>query len=155
MEAKTYGENYQTHLLEQYKLFVEMADRVSARRALANRYYIALTSALVAFLALVGSGKLPELNLNAPGIYRLVALVGILLNAVWFFNIESFRQLNSGKFKVIHKLEQQLPFACYDEEWTELGRGEDTKRYRQLTRIEKFVPALFTIPYLLLLLFWR
>ncbi|MBI5522878.1 MAG: hypothetical protein HY910_09630 [Desulfarculus sp.] len=153
MKPEDYGDNYKAHLLEQYKLFVEMADRVSARRAQANRYYIALTSALLAFMALVGSGKLPELH--SPWIYRLVALVGMLLNAVWLLNIESFRQLNSGKFKVIHKLEQQLPFACYDEEWTELGRGDDTKRYRQLTRVEKFVPVLFTVPYLLLLFFWR
>ena len=37
-----YGDKFQDHLIEQYKLYVEMADRVSARRAQTNRFYISL-----------------------------------------------------------------------------------------------------------------
>ncbi len=36
MEKERYGEHYQSHLLEQYKLYVEMADRISARRGQIN-----------------------------------------------------------------------------------------------------------------------
>ena len=36
MDREEYGTNYQAHLLEEYKLYVEMADRVSQRRAVAN-----------------------------------------------------------------------------------------------------------------------
>ena len=32
-------EKYRTAILEQYKIYVEMADRVSARRALANTFF--------------------------------------------------------------------------------------------------------------------
>jgi hypothetical protein len=32
--------NYQSTVLEQYKLYVEMADRVSARRGLANSFFL-------------------------------------------------------------------------------------------------------------------
>ncbi len=38
-------ERYQAVLLEQYKLYVEMADRVSARRALANTFFLTLNTA--------------------------------------------------------------------------------------------------------------
>jgi len=30
-----YGANYESHYIEQYKLYVEMADRISSRRQLA------------------------------------------------------------------------------------------------------------------------
>jgi hypothetical protein len=40
-------------LLELYKLCVEMADRVSARRATANAFFLTLNSALLAGLGLV------------------------------------------------------------------------------------------------------
>ena len=37
----TYPENekWHSHLLDQYKLYVEMADRISQRRATANTYF--------------------------------------------------------------------------------------------------------------------
>lgn len=46
-------EKYQNAVLEQYKLYVEMADRVSGRRALANTFFITLNSGL---LVLLGAG---------------------------------------------------------------------------------------------------
>ena len=35
-------ENYHSHLIEQYKLYVEMVDRLSARRVLVNNSFITL-----------------------------------------------------------------------------------------------------------------
>lgn len=40
-------ELYQAHLFEQYKNFVEMADRVSARRNLANTFFLTLNTFLI------------------------------------------------------------------------------------------------------------
>ena len=40
----------------------------------------------------------------------------------------------------------------YDREWEVLGKGEDSKKYLQLTRVEQMVPFLFAIPYVLLLI---
>ena len=41
------AEKYQATILEQYKLCVEMADRISARRALANAFFLTLNSVLI------------------------------------------------------------------------------------------------------------
>jgi hypothetical protein len=49
-----YGDKFQDHLMEQYKICVEMADRVSVRRNQANSFYISLLSALIALLSLEG-----------------------------------------------------------------------------------------------------
>ena len=53
MKKEEYGEKFHEHLLEQYKLYVEMADRVGTRRAQTNRFYISLLSGLLAVLSIV------------------------------------------------------------------------------------------------------
>jgi hypothetical protein len=40
-----------TIVLEQYKLYVEMADRLSARRALANTFFLTVNTAVLIGLA--------------------------------------------------------------------------------------------------------
>lgn len=138
-------------LLEQYKLYVEMADRVSARRADTNKFYISLLTALLIVIsftieksALVGYQGV---------IFVVVGIMGIALNLLWYINIRSYRQLNSGKFKVIQEMEEQLAFACYKEEWEILGKGQDAQRYLQLTRVERFVPLVLALPYVLLIFY--
>jgi hypothetical protein len=51
--AKEYGEQYQNHLLEQYKLYVQMADKISERRQSANNFFLTVSTAVLAFLGLV------------------------------------------------------------------------------------------------------
>ncbi|MBM5818188.1 MAG: hypothetical protein FJ083_16945, partial [Cyanobacteria bacterium K_Offshore_surface_m2_239] len=42
-----YGDCYRQHLFDQYKLAVEMADRVSARRMQANTFFLAVNTGLL------------------------------------------------------------------------------------------------------------
>lgn len=144
-----YGENFNEHLLEQYKLYVEMADKVSERRMQTNKFYISLLSGLLALLSiLVTKG-----NLNQTLIFVIVSLLGIILCILWYVNIQSYRQLNSGKFKVIHEMEKCLPFPCYEKEWKILGEGKEKSKYLQLTRVEQYIPLILSIPYVLLFLY--
>ncbi|HAD96320.1 MAG TPA: hypothetical protein DCG19_02880 [Cryomorphaceae bacterium] len=126
-------------LLEQYKLYVEMADRVSQRRQTANRFYISLLSGLGGLYLL-----LKEILNTQPNIIIWAILI-IIISLLWWLTINSYRQLNSGKFKVIHEMEQQLPFACYDREWDYLGRGKNGKLYRQLSKVEGYVPLVIIV----------
>ena len=41
-----YGEKFSEHLLEQYKLYVQSAQQISDRRAMANNYMLTLNSTL-------------------------------------------------------------------------------------------------------------
>ena len=148
---REYGEAFKQHLLEQYKLYVEMADRVSTRRAQTNRFYISLLSGLLALLSIVGGrNRFSDFQTIA---FMAVAILGLALCVLWNVNIRSYRQLNSGKFKVIHEMEQHLPFPCYDKEWEILGEGKESKAYLQLTRVEQYVPFVLAVPYLLLLIY--
>jgi hypothetical protein len=156
VDAAKYGQNYQEHLLEQYKLYVQMADNVSARRSQANQFYISVLSALLAVLALVG--KLFGSGQNArPDLINItflaITILGLVLCVIWFANLLSYRQLNSGKFKVIHEMESELPYACYDREWDLLGRGAAVSKYLPLTHIEQYVPAIVAIPFVMVLVY--
>lgn len=42
-----YGDKYQDHLLEQYKLFVQTSQQTSDKRQSANNYLLTLNSSLV------------------------------------------------------------------------------------------------------------
>jgi hypothetical protein len=142
-----YGSLYSQHLFDQYKLMVEMADRVSARRMQANTFFLTVNTALLAvFASLVKE----EVLFGFVGALPIGAL--LILCYVWWRIVFSYQQLNSGKFRVIHQLEQQLPVAPYAAEWIAVGEGKDPKRYLPLTHVENWVPRLFGLLYLLLLL---
>ena len=151
MKEKKYGSEYHAHLLEQYKLYVQLTDNVSERRLKTNSFYISLMSGILALLALGIEKNFFE---DQQGLLFVVfGILGMLLSALWWLNIRSYRQLNTGRFHVIHEMEAQLPYACFDREWEFLKAGQDSKKYLQLTRVETLVPMFLGIPYLVLLVY--
>lgn len=154
-DKQNYGEKFQDHLLEQYKLYVEIIDRTSARRNQMNGFYTSLLSGLLALIAIVTNkdiAKFQNTKFQAVA-FLAVAILGVLLCMVWYLNIRSYKQLNSSKFKVINELEQQLPFACYNIEWEFLKKDKRYKRYLTQTNVESIIPFILAIPYVGLLLY--
>lgn len=154
MKPEEYGDKYSVHLLEQYKLYVEMADRVSQRRDQSNRFYVTIVSALAAIVVVIARFGLPAGGANGAlsdiG-FLAIGLFGFALSGVWWLNIRSYRDLNSAKYKIIGKIEKQLPFAGYSEEWDILRHPEGRKPYLQLTRVEQYVPLIFMALFALLI----
>ncbi|RLI71549.1 hypothetical protein DRO97_09755 [Archaeoglobales archaeon] len=140
MNEKNYGEKFKEHLLEQYKLFVEMADRVSSRRIHTNMFYISLVSGLITVISVSR-----EVGLSDSTIIPAISVLGIIVCILWCIHINSYRKLNSAKFEVIHKIEQYLPYSCYHEEWKILEKN----RYVLLSKIEQFVTTIFVIIFLI------
>ena len=138
-------------LIEQYKLYVEMTDKVSERRIDATKLHISLLTALLAAVSLALGQNLSTKNQNF--ILVMTGIMGVALCFVWFFNINTYRQLNSLKFKVIHEMEKELPFACYSREWEILDKNPKEYKYRRLWKIEQLVPLLLLIIYLVLLIY--
>jgi hypothetical protein len=131
-------EKYQAHLLEQYKLYVEMTDRVSQRRLTANSYFLSVNSALLAAVGYLTTRD------NSSYLW-LIGASGIVLSILWFQIITSYRDLNTAKFKILHEIERQLPLSLYYAEWNVMGRGESPKLYRPLSHIERLVPWIFIV----------
>ena len=146
----TYGvENYQNHLLEQYKLFVDMADRISERRAQANNYFLTINSLFLAVL-----GVLVQIESTfASGLFQLIiTVVGMLLCFLWWLTVTQNKNLNSTKFEIIQEMELQLPLKPYKYEWWLVGRGRDPRRYLPFSHIERWIPVIVVLIYLVLLL---
>ncbi|MEU3710974.1 RipA family octameric membrane protein [Streptomyces catenulae] len=135
-------ETYRSAVLEQYKLCVEMADRVSSRRNLTNTFFLTLNTAVVAAAA-AGSG------IHGSAWVRSAGLMILLTQCLaWFVTMRSYRQLNAAKYAVIGALERRLPALAYsDAEWVALGEGRDWRRYLPLTYVEQWVPLIFAAAY--------
>jgi hypothetical protein len=119
--------------LEIYKLAVEMADRVSARRAIASSFFLTVQTGIVGSLAFVEGQRWS------------IALGGSVASITWWLLLRSYRQLNAAKFKVIHGMETKLPAAPYTDEWTILDRKDSPlrERYAALGLVEQTVPVVF------------
>ena len=137
--------SYQAAVLDQYKLYIEMADRVSARRALANSFFLSLNTVVFTAIGFFWEDR-PE-TARWSLLLPLVALLGQCL--AWFWIVRSYRQVNSVKWAVVGALEKRLPASpWWGAEWGALGNGNDPSRYWQLTRVEQLVPLLFAVAYL-------
>jgi hypothetical protein len=138
------AEKYQAAVLEQYKIYVEMADRISARRALTNTFFLTLNTGVFTVIGFFWNDRPtgPSSLLAFPA----AILVGQCL--AWFWILRSYRQLNSGKYAVIGALEELLPTSPYwRAEWSVLGTGEDKAKYWPLTHLEQWVPLMFGLAY--------
>jgi hypothetical protein len=145
-----YGEKYQDHLLEQYKLYVETSQQVSERRQNANNYLLTLNSSLVTLFVVF---------LSTFGHHRWNALIpatGLVICFLWYSLVDSYKDLNTAKFAVIHELEAQLPVALFRHEWFVCGHNKKKKdkpvedMYVPLTHLERWIPWMFAVIYVVL-----
>lgn len=146
---KDYGEDYGKHTIEQYKLFVELMDRVTQRRLNTNTFFLTANTALIAALSGLFTAHILSFN-NFLVIDSLTAFAGVLLCVEWRGVIKSYTQLNQGKFEIIHRIEERLPLSMFKAEWEALGKGNDKKKYKPITKTEKFIPTVFIFLYLAL-----
>jgi hypothetical protein len=144
----SYGskEQYYEHLMEQYKIFVEMADRVSSRRSLANTFFLTLHTFMIGALGFAFQNQ-PQLANQWLLILPLMAL--LMLCYVWWRLLKSYRQLNQAKYQIIGEYERRLPSSPYwVAEWGLLDHGKNPARFKPLSDLEHWVPVFFALLYL-------
>jgi hypothetical protein len=135
---------YRAALIEQYKLYVEMADRISARRGLTNTFFLSLNTGIVTVI-----GVLAQHPPKGPAALLVVPWVVLVVQCMsWFWLLRSYRQLNTAKYVVVGMLEERLPASPYwRAEWAALGEGRDPARYWPLSHVEQWIPVLFALAY--------
>src|SRR3972149_9307985 len=114
---ESYGESFKADLFEQYKMYIESAEKISERRVSANNYLLTVNAFLVTLHGLLAA------SLYKGSWAILVPVAGFLVSLTWYRIITSYRDLNTVKFKVIHELEQHMPAAIYDYEWIKAEQG--------------------------------
>ena len=137
--------------LEQYKLYLELLDKISERRQTANSFFLSINTGLCAVVGyLFSKDTAPELR----PLMWLIPVAGILLSYFWLRLVRSYRDLNSAKFTVVHLIEERLPLSPYKAEWAVLRKGKDPKHYTPFTHLEIWVPRSFVVMHFGLLLFF-
>jgi hypothetical protein len=149
VDAATYSqerEKYQTAILEQYKIYVEMADRISQRRSLANTFFLTLNTAVLTTFSVFWQKNPP----GSPWWLTIPLLALLAQCGAWYYLLRSYRQLNTAKYRVIGQIERRLPASPYwRAEWSELGEGKDWRKYLPLTHMEQWIPITFAVIYVL------
>lgn len=140
-----YGNCHCEHMLEQYKLYVEMMDRISHRRQTANGFGLSINTALLGIVGLVAARCTPT---QLYVMVTVIAVAGVLMCYAWYRLVRSYRDLNTAKFKVIHAIEARLPISPYAAEWLAAGEGKNAKLYKPFSHIEMWIPRIFMLAYL-------
>ena len=137
---KEYGSEtqYYEHMFAQYKIFVDAAEQVSARRNIANTFFLTLHTLLLGIVAF-SYDKVQELSYPQVIIVPLLSCLGLCY--VWWQLLKSYRQLNTAKYQVIAEYERRLPSLPYWHEWILLGEGKNRRLYQPLSNVEQLVPV--------------
>lgn len=134
-----------SELIDQYTTYVNTTLNVSNRRMRNNRFYVLLLSGTLAVLSVLADIQIiEEIGL------LLAGSLGFALCVLWYLSIVSYKQLNSGKYEVITSMEEDLPAEPFDDEWRVLDEGQNWRTYITHTRVERKIPGVLAIPYLLI-----
>ncbi len=132
------------NLLEQYKTYVESADKISDRRINVNAFFITLNSALITVITIFFS------NVN---LLFFLTLLGTIFSILWFLNLKNYKQINSCKFHIIQEVEKYLPINLYKMEWNILTKNKSKKKYVPVSNLEMFLPFIFIITYVSIIIY--
>lgn len=135
------------HYMEQYRIYLHVFNSFGERRQKSNEFFLGLNTAIIGML---GYLETKTVSHNESVIFLAAPFVGMGICFCWYRLILSYKQLNKAKFKVIHRLETKLPVALFETEWELLGRGKDMGKYRPISSIERNIPAIFIVLYILI-----
>ena len=138
-------------ILELYKLYIEMADRISQRREVANNYLFAINTILISLMALSLSFfiKANDTGLDLT-LYAILAvsIIGCINCRVWYILIKSYQSTNNAKFKVITSMEEIIGYKPYSTERKHL----DEQIYIRFKNVESSMPLSFFVGYVIVMI---
>ncbi|NLV15204.1 RipA family octameric membrane protein [Haloarcula argentinensis] len=138
----------QNSALEQWKFYGQSTHQVSNRRLKNNRFYLRL---LIALLGVAGIGG--KLGFITPIGILFIGAVGLPFCVLWTFHILSYKQLNSGKYRVLWQIAEELPYDPFQMEWDRLKQGDEPDVYIKHTTVEVWWPRVFGFFYAVLVLY--
>jgi hypothetical protein len=149
--AQSYGNKYKDHLLAQYQLYVDSIEKISDRRQNANNYFLTINTVLFSVFSLMLKNN--DCSSDVFLLELIFPIIGIIFCVIFWYLIRAYKQLNAGKFEILHKIEEKLPISIYKSEWLILGEGKNKKLYYPFSHIELFIPWVFGFMYAIIAIF--
>jgi len=101
--------------IEQYKIMVNSTEKVTDQRMKVNNLFFTITSSILSVALILGKTySFVPLSVLAMTILTLLAL---MTSYFWEKLVSSYGKLNTGKFKLINRLEKELRTNMFDDEW--------------------------------------
>ncbi len=131
--------------IEQYKIMVGSTEKVTEQRLNVNNLFFTVTSSILSVAFVFGN----TFNFSVTASFGMLAftLLAFLVTYFWEKLINSYGKLNTGKFKIIDKIEKQLRSNMFEEEWKILTRQIN---YESNTKTEATIVMRFRIFILLI-----
>ena len=136
--------NDQKTLFDLYQLYVETTETVCERRAVMNKWMLAVNGAITSLYGFLSSEKASVPAPDQIGWLIAIPISGAIMCLAWAAMLSSYRKINTAKFEVIHELEASLPAAPFLRE-KQIYEALDR---RPLSQVEKSVPYVFMALYL-------
>jgi hypothetical protein len=142
------NKTYNSLLIEQYKIYVEMADRVSARRSVAHTFFLTFHAIIISVLGLTLNNNH---NINNLGMLAFPLLGLLVLCYAWWRLVQYFRRVSRAKSNVIAELETRLPTRSF---WSAERKAMSRDNpYNPLKRMEVTLPFVFAFIYILIYIY--
>lgn len=130
--------------IEQYKAKLTDLGNIGSRQASTTAYYASIVSALVGVFAFKDR-SLSEIELS---VLSMICGAGFLVSVLWFSSLTFFRSLFRAKLQILKDIEKTLPFQTFEQEFELMKRSGNAS----WLWIERLVPAVFALFFLVLLL---
>ena len=121
---------------EQYKIFVDSAEKNSEKRIYQNNIHLTFSLALFSFISITKLNKLA---------FFILCILGTIISIIWYFTIDNYSKRNKVKFDIINEYEKENNLNWFSEE---------QKRISILTNLsflEKLLPIAFIVIYLIVM----
>jgi hypothetical protein len=126
--------------IEQYKLMVSSTEKVTDSRSKVNSLFFTITSTILSISFIVIKNY--EFRIVSIGATIILTLLAFTTTFFWSKLVVSYGKLNTGKFKLIDRLEKELRTNMFEEEWKILT---NEIRYQSNTKTETEVITAFRI----------
>ena len=144
------NEQYNALLIEQYRIYVELADRTSYRRIVINLFFLVFNLVLVGIVALaVGNNA----GVQKPFSALLIIVpyfAGVIFCYAWWKIVRFFRHHIQIKNSIVPSLERRLPSRVW---LTEEHIAEEKGSFKPIRILEMYMPFVFMGIYTALFIF--
>jgi len=142
------NETYNKMLIEQYKIYVEMADRFSARRSWVHTFFLVFHALVLGILGLTLNH---QTRIETTGMLLFPLLGLLVLCYAWWRLVQYFRRVARAKQAVIAEMETRLPSSSFwNAERKAMSRDNP---YNPLKRTEVTMPIVFALLYVFIYLY--
>ena len=115
----------ESYKFEQYKMFVESAEKNSEKRINQNNLYLTINILFISYI-LVKDIELKFLI--------LLSSIGIVVCIIWYLTIGNYSKRNKIKYDIINEMETEFG-SLYKEEWKRISILTPLSKYEQAISI--------------------